>query len=580
MTPRRFLYIFLGVITVLRLIYITQVALFPDETYYFMWSQRMDFCYYSKGPGVAATIWLGTHLFGANEFGVRFFSPLLALGTSLLMYSFARRLYGESVALWTIIVLNCIPMFQVGGLIMTIDPLSIFFWMAALYTFWLALEKSPDFSKFWPATGALMGLGFLCKYTNAMQLLSIVLLLTFTPKYRKELGRRGFWIMLGVFLLFTLPPVIWNSQHEWITIAHLTVRGHLEKAFKLDFSVFLKYIGLHFMVFSPLIFGAMLAALWWGIDKGRVHFKPRFLLWFAAPLFVLYAWVALRGATEPNWTAPASLSLGLLTVAIWHEMAQQRRRVRIFAVSALALGILISVVALDADLLRVIGIPLSYDSDPGQRMRGLQTTVDAVENFRKDFEAKSGGPVFLIANSYGMASEMAFYMHDKRGEAPGHPPVYIPESQNIENQFSFWPRYDEVTDLPEVARDYLQGPPEAGEDPRLREDVAKALAALTQSEKAEPSAIADAKRTLVHALHLAAPKLPLDESFVEEQGPNLFSGRTALYITDRSEDRAPSTIQQGFEHSEMVACFDFKRRGLPLRQIRIFACRGYRGMPL
>jgi hypothetical protein len=580
MTPRRLLYIFLGVITVLRLIYITQVELLPDETYYFMWSQRMDFCYYSKGPGVAAVIWLGTHLFGANEFGVRFFSPLLALGTSLLMASFARRLYGESVALWTILVLNCIPIFQVGSLVMTIDPLSIFFWMAALYTFWLALEQSPKVSKFWPATGALMGLGFLSKYTNAMQLVSIVLLLAFTPKYRKELGRRGFWIMLGVFILFTLPPVIWNSQHEWITVAHLTVRGHLEKAFKLDFREFLKFIVLHFGVYSPLIFGAMLAAFWWGIDKGRMHFKPRFLLWFAAPLFVLYSWVALRGANEPNWTAPASLSLGLLTVAIWHEMAQQRQLARQFAICALALGVVISAVALDADLLRAVGVPLSYDSDPGQRVRGWKTTAEMVENFRRDFEIKSGGTVFLIANSYQMASELAFYMQDKRPAAPGHPPVYIPESQNIENQYSFWPRYDEVTDLAEVARDYLAGPPEAGANPQLREGVVKALAALPEGEKADPAAVADAKRALVHALHLAAPNLPLDESFVEEQGPNLFSGHTALYISDRGEDRAPSTIQQGFEHSEMIACIDIKRRGLPLRQLRIFECRGYRGMPL
>ncbi len=46
----------------------------------------MDFAIYSKGPGVAATIWLGTHLFGVNEFGIRVFSPLLALGTALLMF--------------------------------------------------------------------------------------------------------------------------------------------------------------------------------------------------------------------------------------------------------------------------------------------------------------------------------------------------------------------------------------------------------------------------------------------------------------------------------------------------------------
>src|SRR6185436_12786224 len=100
------------------------------------------------------------------------------------------------VAIWTVFALNFVPIFQVGGLVMTIDPLSIFFWMAALYTFWLALEKSPEFNGWWPATGALIGCGFLAKYTNAMQLLSILLLLACTPKHRRELRRPGFYALL------------------------------------------------------------------------------------------------------------------------------------------------------------------------------------------------------------------------------------------------------------------------------------------------------------------------------------------------------------------------------------------------
>jgi 4-amino-4-deoxy-L-arabinose transferase-like glycosyltransferase len=62
-----------------------------------MWAERLDISYYSKGPGVAATMWLGTHLFGFNEFGIRFFSPLLSLGTSLLVFFFAR---GYTVTRW------------------------------------------------------------------------------------------------------------------------------------------------------------------------------------------------------------------------------------------------------------------------------------------------------------------------------------------------------------------------------------------------------------------------------------------------------------------------------------------------
>ncbi len=582
MTPRRLLFLFLGALTVLRLLTIGQVELSPDEAYYYQWSLRPDISYYSKGPGVMAAIWLGTHLFGANEFGVRVLSPLLALGTSLLMFRFARRLFGESIAVWTVLTLNVIPIFNAGGLLMTIDPLSMFFWMAALLTFWRALERSPEWSGWWPVTGALIGLGFLCKYTNAMQLLSIVLLLLITRKYRRELIRGSFWSLVGVFALFTLPPILWNAQHDWITLAHLSARGGLQKAFRLDLGEFFTFLGAHFGVYSPLIFGAMLVALWQSFDRARAHFKPRFLLVFALPLLAMYFYLSLRQAGEANWTAPAILSLSVLALALWHEAAERPPSARKFALAALAVGLVISLLALDSEMLRRVGIHLAYKMDPSARLRGWRTTAEAVEQFRQRYEAENKQPVFLIAGSYGVAAELAFYLKDARTEGPQHPPVYIPESQAIENQYSFWPRYDETTELPDVARNVLATLEKKGGDPAQCHAVQEALAALPRDSQMPGAKVADARRTLVRALRAARPELPLDEAFVEEQGVNLFAGRTALYITDRAEEKAPSTIKGGFDRdrTQMVACIDIARRGLPLRQIRIFACPGYHGAQL
>jgi len=580
MKPRQLLFLFLGVLTLLRLVLIAVVELSPDETYYYQWSRHLDVCYFSKGPGVAVAIWLGTHVFGPTAFGVRVLSPFLALGTSLIMFSFARRLYGESVAIWTVITLSMIPMFEVGGLVMTIDPLSMFFWMAGLYTFWLALDRAPEWSMWWPATGAMIGLGFLCKWTNAMQLLSIVLLLASVPRHRQEFLRSGFRSMILVFLLFLAPPLIWNANHDWVTFTHLTMRGHLNHAFKFQPGQFLKFLGLHFGVYSPLIFGGMLTAIWWGWDRARVHFKPRFLLAFALPLLVMYAWISFGGATEPNWTAPASLSLGLLAVALWHEVAQEKKWARQYSVAALTIGLGMSLVVMDTDILRQFGFPLPYDSDPSSRTRGWETTAQIVEDFRKEFETKISQKVFLIGDKYQTASELAFYMQNPPVEGPGHPPVYTPESPAFESQYSFWPRYDESTEFTVLAQNYLSSPADPSADPKLREDVRTALSAIPKDEKSESSKMADAKRNLVHALRLALPNLPLDESFVEEGGPNLFTGRTALYITDRPEEKAPSTIQGGFEHADMIKCIDIKRHGLLLRQIRIFACYNYHGMSL
>ncbi len=521
----RLLFVFLGVLTLLRLAYIGQMELAPDEAYYFMWSERPDISYYSKGPGVATVIRAGTALFGVNEFGIRFFSPIFSLATSILVFLLARRIYDAHVGFWAVLLLNATPIFNVGSLVMTIDPISIFFWTAAILTFWLALEKTPNFSLWWPTTGLMIGLGFLAKYTNAMELLSIALVLGLSNRCRVHFLRPGFYLMLLFFAICTLPPIVWNARHEWITLAHLSARGGLDSAFSLHPSEFLEFLGAHFGVYSPLIFGGMLAALVAACRRFRIQSKPRFLLCFGLPLVILYFTLALKEAGEANWTAPAFVSIGILTVAFWMKQAETRTWMRPFAVVGIALGMAMSLIIINIDAIRAVGISLPYSADPSARLRGWKSTAETIEGIRKDLEANLGKPVFLIADSYQTAAALSFYMPDAPVEGPDHPKVYIPESQNIENQFSFWPRYDEFLER-------------------------------------KPGTEAN------------------DIYYTEEAGTNPFMGRTAIYITTQSRENPPTPIRNGFRDTEILGLFELKRRGLPLRQVRLFTCHDYQTLPL
>jgi 4-amino-4-deoxy-L-arabinose transferase-like glycosyltransferase len=82
-------------------------------------------------------------------------------------------LFGATAGLWTVIALNATPIFNIGAVVMTIDALSVFFWMAAMFTFWLAVE-SPDTLELvvLAAYRSADRAGFLCKYTNAFELIS------------------------------------------------------------------------------------------------------------------------------------------------------------------------------------------------------------------------------------------------------------------------------------------------------------------------------------------------------------------------------------------------------------------------
>lgn len=555
MTPTRAVLVFLLVLTGLRLATVGRIELSPDEAYYQMWSERLDWGYYSKGPGVAALIRVGTALFGVNEFGVRVFSPLLALGTSLVLFFLARHLYGEGAAVWLAILLNVTPLFTAGSLLMTIDAPSVFFWSVSMAACWLALGRErPPAARFgwWLLTGLGIGLGFLCKYTNAMELLCIAWALVLVRRWRVEFRRPGFYGMLLVALVTGSPPVFWNASHAWITLSHLHDRGRLGTAFEKPFGEFFKFFTTHLGVYSPLVFICLLVAILLGWRRAGLRFlfwkrppgnaprspepdaeKARFLLAFGLPLVVMYALLAFKTAGEPNWTAPGFLSLSILAAALWYERARTSRPTAMFAVAALIVALGMSVAVLDTDLLHAVGIPWEYRRDPTARLLGWRTTAQAVEQFRNDEERELGAPVFLIANRYQLAAELNFYFNEKRVAGTGHPPVYMPESQNLDTQFSFWPRYDQV-----VVND-VPAQPAGTKPPRNAEEEFRGI---------EPSP---------------------------------FVGRSALYITDDERHRdLPGTVEDGFEQTALVAQYEIRRRDQTLRTVRVYACFNYRGLEL
>ena len=513
-------------LTAIRLTLLGTTDLTFDEAHYWMWSERLAPSYFSKGPGIAFAIRASTAIFGATEFGVRFWSPILGAGTSLLVYYFTRRLFNATAGFWAVLVLNAIPLFNVGNLVMTIDPLSIFFWMAAMYTFWLALERSPKFSWLWPVTGLLVGLGFLCKFTNALELVSIVLVLALVPRLRREFKRPGLYLLLGAFALCTLPPIVWNEQHAWITLAHLRSRGSLDHSLGFHPRELLGFLAAHFFFFSPLLFLGLAWAVIANWRRARQQFKVLFLVWFGLPVFAFYFLMSINKQAAPNWDALAFLSFSVLAAAYWHERMTASAGLRRFLAVAVLVGVGMSLLALDTDILRSMGMRISR-RDPGGCGARLEIGHGRRgEIARANSSRRLGERLFLIADQRDRASELSFYLRDKRVEGPGHPPVYIVESQDILNQFSFWPRYDE----------FVEAPPNVPQ--------------------------------------------PDGEVYTEESGINPFEGRSALYVQSSRTDDLPHNIRAAFQSTEKVATIEVRRFGAKVREWRIFLCRNYRTLPL
>src|SRR5438094_8479922 len=95
-----------------------------------------------------------------------------------------------------------------------------------------------------------------------------------------------------------------------------------------------------------------------------------------------------------------------------------------------------SVLGSDREILRSIGFEIKR-RDPSDGMRGWKSATLALENFRIGFERETQEKFFLIADERDRASEIAFYLHDKRSEGPGHHPCYTARPRSAWSQFSF-----------------------------------------------------------------------------------------------------------------------------------------------
>ncbi len=516
----RVVWIALGLLTLVRIILGACVELTQDEAYYFMWAERLDWSYYSKGPGVALALTISTALFGDSELGIRILSPLLALTSSYLLFLLGKELVGRRAAIWAVVMLNLTPIFNAGAIILTIDPIMLAFWLAAMLTTWRALESPDSGLKWWLLTGLALGLGCLAKYTILAQLLSLALFIGVWKDRRKVLGQPGLYLMLAVTVLCTLPIWIWNAQNEWITFRHL--KDHTEsEGFPFRPDQFLEYLGIHLGVYSPLFFAGLMWALYIALRQFKADRKENYLACYSLPIVLGYFLLTFKSDGEVNWTAPGFFGLGLIFMKHWESLSWPKARKAWLARCGIGIAVAMTLWMANPDGLRALGVNWPYKNDPFLRLRGWETGAEAVAKQITHFREETGEMPFLIANRYQTAATISFYLPkdiEVLQPTPDYPKIHLVEPylteaelelerqghRKIQNQFSFWPSYHE---------------PGTGE---------------------------------------------------------LFVGQNALFITDDLRtDGLPRAVRERFADSKMIGWFEVERRGELLRGWKIFACYDY-----
>jgi 4-amino-4-deoxy-L-arabinose transferase-like glycosyltransferase len=467
-----------GVIAALtgaRLWYLTTPLapdLSADEAHYWDWSRRLDWSYYSKGPLVAWLIRLSCFCWGSDSMlAVRtpaiFCSALTLLGLAVLTWQATQRM--SAVFLATVLV-GTYPAFSVGALLMTIDAPYLCCWTWALVLTVTLLQRTPAAigsehlgrerkngngdvlrrNGAWLALGLIVGLGILAKYTMVLFVPALLVFLLMSPASRSELQRGGPWLMIATAALCCAPIVIWNAQHDWVTLRHVGGQAGLNSSEfgQRDSAWFwtgpLEYLfgqaGLLLGVWFLVFISAVLSSLRRRSAAAYDFYQnaKQMLAVMALVVFVFFGLFSFKTKVQLNWPVAAYLA-GVPLMAAWltSPHATAERRWWLIACGVVAtLGTALTVVAhssvfLHEPVQRLTGLaPRRWD--PTCRLRGWRELASAVEQMRIQLRANGTEPI-LAGSAWNLPGILAFYL-------PDQPTVYHvgPAAGQRQSQYEIW----------------------------------------------------------------------------------------------------------------------------------------------
>lgn len=389
------------------LILFAGIGLGPDEAQYWTWSRKLDLGYYSKPPGIAWQIYLGTMLFGSTELGVRIGAVFIGTLLSLAIYYLAKKAQTDpKVAFYAGLLAAFTPFGFYGTFFAITDGGMLLFWTLALALLSeaIVLKKPPRYL----LIGLLIGLGALFKWSIYLFFPVILLAWILYPFIRSN---QILWGAL-ISLLGLLPTLYWNFSHDFVTFKHVftIVKGGNEGGTAgnpLDF------IGSQAAILSPLVFLLLIYA-WMRIGKTKdaIYFLGLSSLCLVGSFFIY----ALFKKVQGNWVLFAYPGAFVFLAS---QLIKRKGWLKV----ALILSLIVSLFSFSIPFLQKSGF-LPWKISPFRHNVGL-------ENLSKWLEKHP--EAVLIADKYQTVSQVNFYNPLQRE-------AYFLNLQGArKNQFSFWP---------------------------------------------------------------------------------------------------------------------------------------------
>ncbi len=384
-----------------------QTDLWVDEAQYWLWSQNLDWGYFSKPPLIAFWLAAVTELAGSDhQYWIRVSGPVLHAATGALIGLAAARLYGGNAGPWAAALYVTLPFVTVGSWQFSTDTVMLPFFALGLLA-WTHLRVRS--SLVWALIlGVAAGMGMLGKYAAVYLPLLLVVAALFVPSAR--IGWRDAAVAAVTALVVLSPNLIWNLRNGGTTFRHVAEDNAKLGDARLDPAAALEFLASQLVVFGPLLLIALLLVL---ITFPRRGPESRALLFLSLPVLLLMTVQAARAGANANWAVTAYVAGTALAAATLGP--------RLLKLS-LALGLVVTI-ALPLAYMTADRIRLPDGSLLAKRYFGPEAlTLAAAE------AARSEGLTTLVAARRGVIADMFHTLRDEPFDIYAPPPVDNPRS--------------------------------------------------------------------------------------------------------------------------------------------------------
>ena len=418
--------VFLGALAVLRIVWLAAQGVSPQEAYHWMCGGRLAPAYFDGPAATAYTVRaLGFFTGGSLEI-LRLAWPLTAFLAAWLAYRLARGAFNESVAGWTVVLLNTLPVFNFHAVTVGPGMPALACVLAGSLAARSAIEGR---RKDWLPSAACLALACLFRYEAVLVPLGLVAFLMMPLRRRARPDWLAVAALVSLPLAVLAPALAWNAAWQWIPIAG----GTLQTWWRPQPGGWGRDVLEFFRDYSFAGGVALLAGLG-AMAAGAARKGGWRIMAAAAGLpasWALYQFLIGRGFSTGAWFAivPALASLAAYGTR-WRWMAA--------AGSAVAVLSLVQSVA----MLREEGL-----------MRGVWSSIaKEVHLATREMPASEGGG-FLIAGTADQAAVLSVFFQTAGDGA--YPPVFVPESPALTSQFGIWPSYADFVESDLVVDEFF-----------------------------------------------------------------------------------------------------------------------------